>query len=140
LAPAASIARRFSLVSSWYLRRYGAKLLYEQELHSGEDPASRYTGMLGSALKVGIAPERYLEDVDGAYYAAQYLRAWIFEVQMRDYLEREYGPAWSAKPAAGRFLMDLWRQGQRDNVVELARQMGYEGLNLEPLTEELSNF
>jgi hypothetical protein len=125
----------------WYLRRYGAKLLYEQELHSGvKDPASRYTELLGRALKVNIAPEKYLEDVDDAYYAAQYLRAWIFEVQMRYYLEREYGLAWFTKPAAGRFLMDLWRQGQRDNVVELARQMGYQGLDLEPLTEELSNF
>jgi hypothetical protein len=125
----------------WFLRRYGAKLLYEQELHAGvENPASRYTEILGSALKLGIAPEKYLEDVDDAYYAAQYLRAWIFEVQMRDYLEREYGSAWFTKPAAGRFLVDLWRQGQRDNVVELARQMGYEGLNLEPLTEELLNF
>ena len=125
----------------WYLRRYGAKLLYEQELHAKvEAPASRYTELLGNALKVGIAPEKYLEDVDDAYYAAQYLRAWIFEVQMRHYLEGEYGPAWFTQPAAGRFLMDLWRQGQRDNVVELARQMGYEGLDLEPLTEELSNF
>jgi hypothetical protein len=125
----------------WYLRRYGAKLLYEQELHAKvEAPASRYTELLGNALKVRIAPEKYLEDVDDAYYAAQYLRAWIFEVQMRHYLEREYGPAWFTQPAAGRFLMDLWRQGQRDNVVELARQMGYEGLDLEPLTEELSNF
>ncbi|TEU11007.1 MAG: hypothetical protein E3J21_24675 [Anaerolineales bacterium] len=125
----------------WYLRRYGAKLLYEQELHGGvEDPASRYTDILGNALRVGIAPEKYLEDVDDAYYAAQYLRAWIFEVQMRYYLETEYGPAWFTKPAAGRFLVDLWQQGQRDNVVELARQMGYEGLDLEPLTEELLNF
>jgi len=125
----------------WYLRRYGAKLLYEQELHAKvEAPASRYTELLGNALKVRIASEKYLEDVDDAYYAAQYLRAWIFEVQMRYYLEREYGPAWFTQPAAGRFLMDLWRQGQRDNVVELARQMGYEGLNLGPLTEELLNF
>ncbi len=59
---------------------------------------------------------------------------------MRYYLEREYDPAWFTKPAAGRFLMDLWRQGQRDNVVALAQQMGYEGLDLEPLTEELLNF
>lgn len=78
----------------WYLRRYAAKLLYEQELHAEvEDPASRYTEFLGNALKVRIASEKYLEDVDDAYYAAQYLRAWVFEVQMRDYLEREYGPA-----------------------------------------------
>jgi len=125
----------------WYLRRYGAKLQYEQELHARvEDPASRYTEILGNALRVSIAPEKHLEDVDDAYYAAQYLRAWIFEVQMRHYLEREYGPAWFTKPAAGRCLIDLWHQGQRDNVVELARQMGYEGLDLGPLTEELSNF
>jgi len=70
----------------------------------------------------------------------KHLRAWIFEVQMRRYLERAYGPAWFTRPAAGRFLVGLWRQGQRDNVVELARQMGCEGLDLEPLTEELSNF
>lgn len=122
----------------WYLRRYGAKLLYEQELHAGvEAPASRYAEILGNALKVGIAPEKYLADVDDAYYVAQYLRAWIFEVQIRHYLEREYGSTWFTQPAAGRFLIDLWQQGQRDNVVELVQQMGYEGLDLEPLTEEL---
>jgi hypothetical protein len=125
----------------WYLRRYGAKLHYEQELHSGvKNPASRYTELLGSALKVRIAPEKYLEDVDDAYYAAKYLRAWIFEVQMRHHLEQEYGPTWFTQLAAGRFLVELWRQGQRDDVVELVQQMGYEGLDLEPLTEELSNF
>jgi hypothetical protein len=125
----------------WYLRRYAAKLLYEQELHAGvQDPASRYTELLGNALKVRIAPEKYLEDVDDAYYVAQYLRAWIFEVQMRSYLEKEYGPAWFTEPAAGGFLIDLWQQGQRDNAVELAQQMGYGGLDPEPLTEELLDF
>jgi hypothetical protein len=59
---------------------------------------------------------------------------------MRHYLEREYGRAWFTQPVAGRFLMDLWQQGQRDNVIELARQMGYEGLDLEPLMEELLDF
>jgi hypothetical protein len=122
------------------LRRYATKLLYERELHRGEDYerlASRYAELFTRNLGVEYGPEAYLADVDDGLYSAVYLRAWIFEAQHRRYLQREYDEEWYRVPRAGRFLRDLWREGQKYSVDELARFMGYDGLDLRPLTEEL---
>lgn len=123
----------------WFLRRYAAKLLYEQRLHTQLSQADQvYVGILEQHLGVRIAPERYLDDVDDAFYVAQYLRAWIFEMQLRVYLEDQFGVEWFDSPQAGEFLTSLWQQGQRYSVDELARQLGYAGLDIDPLIEELT--
>jgi len=134
--------RELSLFSKlWFLRRYASKLLYEQQLHNQIDGADRvYVNILEHNLGVRIAPERYLEDVDDAFYVSQYLRAWIFEMQLRTYLEHQYGVEWFVSPRAGKFLVDLWLQGQRYSVDELARQLGYAGLDASPLVHELTTF
>lgn len=69
--------------------------------------------------------------------AARYLRAWIFEVQLRRVLEGRFGQAWFDNRQAGKFLVDFWREGQRYTADELAQQLGYAGLDVEPLIEEL---
>ncbi len=129
---------RFGLL--WLVRRYAAKLNYELELHAGlvKGKAAAYVHWLKRGCRVQIPPERYLADVDDGFYVAQYLRAWIFEAQLRHYLETTFGDAWFAEPAAGEFLVDLWRVGQQYPVEELARQIGAEGLDLNPLAEQLT--
>lgn len=132
--------RRFALfLKLWFLRRYAAKLLYELEhLHTGDpDTEDAYERLLSDALKVKIDKRRYLEDVDSAYYVAGYLRAWIFEMQLRERLVDSYGDAWWTSPEAGQMLKNLWRIGIRDSVDELAGRFGYEGLELGPLLNEV---
>lgn len=132
---------RFALfLKLWYLRRYAAKLIYELEhLHVGHpDAASAYVGLLSDALKVKIDPRRFLDDVDSGYYAAGYLRAWLFEMQLRAILEARFGPAWWADPAAGALLRELWAVGIRDSVDELARELGSDGLSVQPLLDEFA--
>ena len=125
----------------YFLRRYASKLLYEQELHTNLAGAEkRYVSILGENLGVKIGPEYHLDDVDDAFYVAQYLRAWIFEVQMHRYLEERFGYLWFTSPEAGRYLVSLWQQGQEFTVDELAADMGYDGLAIEPLLEELTSF
>lgn len=125
----------------YLLRRYASKLLYEQELHTDLAGAEkRYLSILGENLGVKIGPEYCLDDVDDAFYVAQYLRAWIFEVQMHRYLEERFGYLWFTSPEAGRYLVSLWQEGQKFTVDELAADMGYEGLDIEPLLEELTSF
>lgn len=123
----------------YMLRRYASKLHYEMRLHrsdlAGMDEV--YSAMLGGNLGVTVARNNYLNDVDDSFYAARYLRAWIFEAQLRRYLERQYGEAWYASRDAGEFLIGLWRQGQRHTADELARQLGYSGLDIAPLMEDL---
>jgi len=133
---------RLALFTKLYmLRRYASKLLYEQELHTDMARAERrYVSILGENLGVKIGPEYYLDDVDDAFYVAQYLRAWIFEVQMHRYLEERFGYLWFTSREAGRYLVTLWRQGQEFTVDELAADMGYGGLDIAPLLEELTSF
>ncbi len=122
----------------YFLRRYASKLLYEEVLHRDMAGAEeRYADILGENLGVDVGPEYYLEDVDDAFYCAQYLRAWIFEVQMHRYLEERFGRLWFMSPEAGRYLVSLWEHGQEFIVEELAADMGYDGLELWPLLEEL---
>ena len=116
----------------YFLRRYGAKLMYERELHRADDPtqlADHYDALLTSALGVEYGPESYLADVDDGFYAAEYIKAWIFEAQLRRYLLKEFDDEWFRNPRAGRFLVELWRDGQRYPVSQLARFIGDDGLD-----------
>ncbi len=129
---------RFSLFQKlWFLRRYAAKLNYELELHAGpvDQQAETYVRWLQHAGRVQVPPERYLSDVDDAFYVAQYLRAWILEMHWRRHLERTYGEDWYNHKGAGEFLMSQWRLGQRDTADELAAHLG-SGLDVTPLIEE----
>jgi hypothetical protein len=126
----------------YFLRRYGTKLQYEQELHRADEPsdvAPFYDELFTRNLGAGYGPEPYLSDVDDGFYAAQYLRAWIFEAQHRDYLKREFGQDWFRNPKAGRFVVDLWRDGQKYPVEQLARFMGYDGLDIGPVAQEIQD-
>jgi hypothetical protein len=121
-------------------RRDAAGLLYAQELHRGDDYerlAQRYAELFTGTLGVEHSPECYLTDAGEGFASAERFRALVFEAQHRRYLQREYDEEWYRVPRAGRFLRDLWREGQKYPVDELARYMGYAGLDLRPLTEEL---
>jgi hypothetical protein len=130
---------KFSLFRKlFFLRRYSAKLLYEQELHTRLDGAEhKYVNLLGNGLGVAIGTEDYLNDVDDAFYCAQYLRAWIFEVQLRRFLENHFGAEWFTNQKAGEYLVSLWRRGQEFACEELAVDMGYHGLEPQYLIQEL---
>jgi hypothetical protein len=125
--------RRFALFQKLQLlRRYSTKLFYEPELKRAEEPeplAERYADLFTHHLLVQYFPDEYLADVDDGLYAAQYLRAWIFEAQLRDFLRREYDEEWFRAPKAGRFLRDLWRDGQTYTADELVKFMGYDELD-----------
>ncbi len=124
----------------YFMRRYGAKLSYERELHRADDPsqlAELYDELLTRAVGVEYGPESYLADVDDGFYAAEYIKAWIFEAQLRRYLLREFDDEWFRNPKAGRFLIELWRDGQRHPVSQLARFVGDEGLDAGPVTADI---
>ena len=124
----------------YMLRRYAAKLLYELELHGGDDPRAkfkRYADLLTASLGVRYSAEDYLSDVDDGFYCARYLRAWILEAQVRHHLEQEFGDRWFESREAGAHLRTLWSCGQSHPAGELARRLGYDGLDIEPLAQEL---
>ncbi len=129
-----------SLSKLFFLRRYGAKLSYELKLHTadttkGMDEAYKET--LEETLKFKHPKNRFLTDWDDGFYCTQYLRAWIFEEQLRAALKERFGEEWFNNKRAGAFLRNLWAYGQKYDAVELARMLGYKGLSMEPLLSSL---
>jgi hypothetical protein len=135
----ARYARAYRLV---YLRRYTAKLAYELELHGEADQpwtelASRYSELLGKALRIEWPSQTFLADVDPGFYCACYLRAWALESYLRRHLSDVFGPYWFESSEAGATLRRIWREGQRLTPDELLAQLTGEQLDFGVLVEDL---
>jgi len=117
----------FAYFSKLYLTRlYTAKLQYELLLHREGIAGKRdlYTQLHERAAKVRYNPISYLVNVDDGLYCAEYLRSWIAEAQLRRYLIDEFGDEWFANPGSGALLKELWREGSRITVEEMAEKLG----------------
>jgi oligoendopeptidase F len=126
----------FRLYILWFVRRYAAKLSYEIKLHTSatlEGIDAVYETTLDKVLKFKNGKNFYLVDHDDGFYCAQYLRAWIFAEQLRAVLQKKFGEEWFNSPKAGQFLLKLWADGQKYDVIELAKMVGYSGLDINPL-------
>jgi oligoendopeptidase F len=120
----------------YFVRRYGAKLSYEIKLHTSktlEGMDEIFAKTLDRVMKSKNPPRHYLIDHDDGFYCAQYLRAWIFEEQLRTTLQKRFGEEWFNSAEAGKFLTKLWADGQKYDVIELAKKVGYTGLDINPL-------
>jgi hypothetical protein len=71
----------------------------------------------------------YLFDMDGEFYSADYLRAWLGEAQLREHLAKEYGETWWANVAAGKFLLELWQESSRPDAEQVIAQIGAQPLD-----------
>ncbi|MGH3023503.1 MAG: hypothetical protein ACRDNI_07605 [Gaiellaceae bacterium] len=122
-------------------RRYVAKLHYELELwadfENAQDYAERYAENLRRAVGFRYRPDAYLADMDGEFYSADYLRAWIRTAQLRAHLRRRIGEDWWRRPETGALLRDLFAEGTRPTSEEIADRIGYDPLDTEPLLDEL---
>ena len=134
---------RFALLNKlMFLRRYACKLMYELKLHHGRGPVTRdfeeiYRSCLQKGLKFRHSGKHFLEDVDDAFYCAEYLRAWILDAQMREALREKFGDAWFLEPRAGEYLRELWAYGQKYRADELVKTLGFVELDHGPLLAEI---
>jgi hypothetical protein len=122
------------------LRRAAASHLYEVELRKADEPdalENEYVDRLADALMVRPFPEHFLDVTDETFSGARHLRAALFAAQLGTFLEQEIDEEWYRSVRAGRFLIDRWREGQRYTAEELARFLGFAGLDPTPLVEEL---
>jgi hypothetical protein len=132
--PAAGLLTRL-----YSIRRHAAKLHYEIELYGSTSPAKTadlYEEHLTAATKFQYNRAEYLFDLDEGLYVANYLRAWMLEVMLRDYLLTRYGRKWWNNKKAGDLLKELWNTGNRYTADELAAQIGLGPLIVEPLEAE----
>lgn len=132
---------RFSrLVRLYKIRRYAARFSYALEAYAMADPArlrDRYLSRFRENLIVEPSAEMYLKDLDDQLYASAYLRAWIFEPQLRAHMRDKVGENWFETAEGGGRLRELWRWGQCYNVEQLARQLSQGGLDVDALRKEL---
>ena len=134
------ILSSIALLALHNARRYCAKLRYELMLHDGravrsEQLAHAYAQLQTEATHFRRSPALYLWDVDDGFYAAAYLRAWTFEVGLRELMRTRYGRRWWASRRAGDELIDLWNTSSRYTVEELAKLIGFGELSFELLAD-----
>lgn len=134
----ADARRRFlkkQLLSDLGSARYYAGLMrYERRLHRGElsdeELATAYGELIGESRLVPLEhPEfGYLADNED-FYGVNYLEAWFLAAQLRAVLKGRFGEDWWVEPSAGEFLRELWEFGSELSPEEVARRIGFEGLD-----------
>ena len=92
-------------------RRYAAKLAYELELLGRLRERERLRADLrrqpARAIGFRYRADGYLADMDGDFYSADYLRAWIRTAQLRAHLRERIGEDWWRRPETGEILRAL---------------------------------
>jgi hypothetical protein len=110
------------------LRRYVAKFTYELAFDERPFDAPRNRELYAKTLKdlTGFVyePEFWLEDMDGGFYSADYLRAWIASAQVEEHLVRKYGDRWFLKRDTGAFLKEHFAKGATFDAEELVQSLG----------------
>jgi hypothetical protein len=127
------------LTKLYSIRRHAGKLHYEIKLFSSKTSdklADEYEESLSNSTYFHYNKVEYLTDIDGGLYTANYLRAWIFEVLLRNYLMTRYGRKWWKSKRAGNLLKEIWNTGNRYTVEEISSQIGLGPLIVEPLEAE----
>jgi hypothetical protein len=78
-----------------------------------------------------------MSEVSDGFESADYLRGWIFECMLREYLSRRYGKSWFRSRSAAGFLKEIWETGQLYRAGELSMELGMGDLEPQILADEL---
>jgi hypothetical protein len=134
-------AQAATFLEALLFRRYTAKLRFELDFWSSFDEAGTtsddYAERLTAAIGVRYSPDGHLADMDGGFYSADYLRAWIRNAQLRAHLIDEVGEDWWRSPKTGEILRALFAEGTKPSSEEIAARLGYEPFDTAPLVKEL---
>jgi hypothetical protein len=142
-ADAAENAEATGFLEVLLYRRYTAKLQFELDFWSrfAEDGGTPdgYAERLTAATGVRYRRDAFLADMDGGFYSADYLRAWIRSAQLRAHLVREVGSDWWRDRRTGELLRELFAEGTKPSSEEIAARIGFEPLDTGPLVAELAH-
>lgn len=124
----------------YILRRFCGKLLYELEVFSKENDAEvlqeKYVTIMEEAVKIKVNPQNFLLDLDLGFSTPQYIKAWIYEGYLRDYLQNNFGMDWFTNKKSGDKLISLWENGQALTCEEIIKQLGYNEFNEDILIKQ----
>ena len=110
-----------------FMRRNTVKFLYELEMFKKsaiKDGGKIYAEKLSNLTGFIYYPENYLNDTDPEFYSVDYLRAWIANAQLENYLIKKFGEDWFTKKQTGDFLKNLWSWGDLYSLEEVLKKVG----------------
>ena len=122
------------------LRRYAAKLEYEIMLNESNEIAGNreiYTDIFKRITYINYDKEEFLTDVDPYFYCARYLRAWMLQVVLKNYLCENFGNEWFKNEISGKFLKEIWAYGQKYSADELLRNKNCGTLSVSSLLDNI---
>jgi hypothetical protein len=135
-------AQGTTFLEALLFRRYTAKLRFELGFWSAFEEAGTasddYAEKLTAATGVRYPSDGHLADMDGGFYSADYLRAWIRHAQLRAHLIDEVGEDWWRSPQTGEILRRLFAEGTKPSSEEIAARLGFEPHDTTPLIAELT--
>ncbi len=134
--------RAAALEELQFVRRYCAKLLYEEQLYSGrvswDALPDLYVETLSSATTFRYHRADAFVDVDSRYYAVRYLRAWQLGAVIAAALVEQFNEDWYRNPRAGPWIIDhLFAEGQRELAHELAERVSGRPLSFAPVVQAI---
>lgn len=112
-------------------------MLHSDKQVKGKD--IEYSHVLTDNLIMKYFPENYLKDVDENFYCTNYIRAWIFEAQVKEYMLKKFGYKWYKNRKAGDFLKEIWSYGMKYSPEEVLEFLDYKGLDINYLLNNTIN-
>jgi hypothetical protein len=125
-------ARLFAFFQLLELRRLAALTLAHKELVA-KGPggmADELRARLSDALGAPVSAGRTLMELDVLGDAVVSLDAWALESRLALTLTERFNEDFFRNPAAGRWLVDVWEKGQRDDALQVASALGDESLDV----------
>jgi hypothetical protein len=130
-----------ALYRVFLIRRWIGKGRFALKLYQSESPGDMgylYADTMRAGTGFRYHPELWLADFADGLEAADYLRGWILECMLREYLSRRYGKMWRQNRSAGGFLKEIWETGQLYRAEEMGRELGFGNLDPQILADDLS--
>ena len=106
------------------------------ESQSADNMSEIYAETMRSYTGLQYQPESWLDEIPDEFESADYIRGWILECMLRQYLCSKYGKDWFRNRSAGGFLKEIWETGLLYSADELCREIGYSELDPQILAEE----
>ena len=128
-----------SLFRMHLIRRYAAGVRFALQLHESQSPGNMseiYAETMRSYTGLRYHPESWLDQLPDGFESAEYVRGWILECMLRQYLCSIYGKDWFRSRSAGGFLKEIWETGLLYSAYELCREIGFSELDPQILAEE----
>jgi hypothetical protein len=136
---AVAFADFYSLYQLATMRSLAARHLHELRMHRGGDDAlhrATYAGLAG--LLTGVRePEALYLLIDDGMYAASYLRCYMVDAALTDFLTTRHGEAWWKSVTAGETLHRAWSRGQEWNAEQVVAHLGYDSLDWRPVVRQI---